>query len=248
MEPTTLDLVPGIASQLERAMRSAVAVAEISGAPLGSQSLALTLYSSAKYGDEYAAANAHPSRVMLDALENEIAASARKFSWQPLVTQLVVTDLPKNCIGEIAPILIIGKGPGAHEDDEGDETVDKSIAQSELGPNDAFQARWVYREERFIRLNVSVRSAEETKIDDIVTVIDACTSRAKLSLSQTLSCRLYHRTTPTAERFASALDASLGARVDGASRLQSVVTPVVACGLDASIDDDIVLEMFASID
>jgi len=122
MEPTTLDLVPGIASQLERAMRSAVAVAEISGAPLGSQSLALTLYSSAKYGDEYAAANAHPSRVMLDALENEIAASARKFSWQPLVTQLVVTDLPKNCIGEIAPILIIGKGPGAHEDDEGEET------------------------------------------------------------------------------------------------------------------------------
>jgi len=248
MEPTTLDLVPGIASQLERAMRSAVAVAEISGAPLGSQSLALTLYSSAKYGDEYAAANAHPSRVMLDALENEIAASARKFSWQPLVTQLVVTDLPKNCIGEIAPTLIIGKGPGAHEDDEGDETVDKSIAQSESGPNDAFQARCVYREERFIRLNVSVRSAEETKIDDIVTVIDACTSRAKLSLSQTLSCRLYHRTTPAAERFASALDASLGARVDGASRLQSVVTPVVACGLDASIDDDIVLEMFASID
>ena len=80
MEPTTLDLVPGVEPQLERATRSAAAVADVVGGRWAPP-LAVTLYTNAAHEEAYArdGIDAHPSRVMLRALRRECDRGDRNF-------------------------------------------------------------------------------------------------------------------------------------------------------------------------
>ena len=114
MEPTTLDLVPGVEPQLERRDGEGPAAdARRRRAGLGARSLAVTLYTNAAHEEAYArdGIDAHPSRVMLRALRRPVTAGIGNFRGRALVTQLAVADLPKNAAGEIVPTLLVDDGP-----------------------------------------------------------------------------------------------------------------------------------------
>ena len=83
MEPTTLDLVPGIVAQLDRAMASAVAVADVTGAPLGQRALAVTFYTSAKYNADYEVRGRASSERHVGVLRTRRRAEWTKISLAP---------------------------------------------------------------------------------------------------------------------------------------------------------------------
>ena len=252
MEPTTLDLVPGIVPQLERAMRSAVAVAEITGAPLGARSLAVTLYTNAKYEDEYAAAgaSAHPANVMFESFSREVDSSDRVFSWRPLVTQLVVTDLPKGAIGEIEPILLVDEGPVSHSSNTEDEDdVDVLRKESRAGASSILPdlsdvaSSSVYRPRCFMRCTiVGYRDVAVTAVLDHVR---ERLHEAFLTPERLISCRLYHRAED--EDIARAVDDAVRTLVSGidCAKPRCIIVPVVACGVDRDFGASFVLETYA---
>ena len=256
MEPTTLDLVPGVEPQLERATRSAAAVADVVGAPLGARSLAVTLYTNAAHEEAYArdGIDAHPSRVMLRALRRECDRGDRKFSWSPLVTQLVVADLPKNAAGEIVPTLLVDDGPsgarGYVDDDDEDSLVGASRAGKPLPDDEGARSRSVFRASRFARCVVTAPRSDRT-----VDVVAAAASRhvlARLDEANlcpvdddiALAVRLYHASIGDFAAFRRALVSRL--RVDlNSPALDVVAVPVLACGLDDDLDAGFVLDAYA---
>lgn len=231
MEPSTLDLVPGIVPQLERAMRSAVAVADVTGAPLGARALAVTLYTNAKYESEYAAAGAdsHPSRVMREALKRETDSSARRFSWKPIVMQLVVTDLPKGSIGEIAPVMLVGNGPGPSDEDDDEERLmneSRGGAVEVLSHVHNVSSSSVYRAGRFMHCAIAASPLATAEIDGIIAHLAERLREARLAPSRLVACRLYCLADDDATDLAAALERFAG------TSLRVITVPVLACGID----------------
>ena len=245
MEPTTLDLVPGIVPQLERAMRSAVAVADVTGAPLGARALAVTLYTNAKYASEYAAAGAdsHPSRVMREALKRETDSSERHFSWKPLVMQLVVTDLPKGSIGEIAPVLLVGSGPGQSDDnDDDDDDEARLVSESHAGAAevlshvDNVSSSSVYRSGRFMHCAIAVKPNATDEIDGIMAHLAERLREANLASSRLVACRLHHLVGDDVTALAAAVERF------ASTSLRVITVPVLACGVDDDLGARFLLE------
>jgi len=257
MEPTTLDLVPGVDAQLERATRSAAAVADVVGAPLGARALAVTLYTNAAHDDAHARSDidAHPSRVMLRALRRECARGDRLFSWSPLVTQLVVADLPKNAVGEIVPTLLVDDGPSGERGyvDDDDSLVGESRAGEPLPDDHGVRSRSVLRASRFARCVVSAPRSDRP-IDVIIAAasrhVAARLREAHLRLDDdddiALAVRLYHAS--SAREDAVALRRALASRLRldlNAPALDVVAVPVLACGIDDDLDAAFVLDAHA---
>ena len=244
MEPTTLDLVPGIVAQLDRAMASAVAVADITGAPLGERALAVTFYTSAKYNADYEAEGVHPANVMSASFERVVAQSGRRFLWRPTTTYLTVTDLPKNAVGEIAPTLLVGAGPlGDEEPFEGEETLVRESLRSDSAC-DWMTSTSVRRPGRFLQCSISVKqpvlSDDELTDGRILARIALHLGEAELTASHVSTCRLYHNLSVD-----SALSETLASAIRRVYDVPIVVVPVVACGLTPATADDVVIEIFA---
>ena len=247
MEPTTLDLVPGIVAQLDRAMASAVAVADITGAPLGERALAVTFYTSAKYNADYEAEGVHPANVMSASFERVVAQSGRRFLWRPTTTYLTVTDLPKNAIGEIAPTLLVGTGPlGDEESFDGEETL---VRESVRGDSacDVMESTSVRRPGRFLQCSISVKRAvlksDELTNGHILARIALYLGEAELTASHVSTCRLYHNLSVD-----SALSETLASAIRRLYDVPIIVVPVVACGLTPATAADVVIEIFARRD
>jgi hypothetical protein len=248
MEPSTLELAAGIEAQSLRATQHAVSVSLIAGAPLDARAISVTVYSNVKDIEE----KTNALIVARDALDALFSSSVRAFSWKPLRVYIRAGDLPKRASCEILPVMIDGNGPGGDTDDDDDNddacNVFSHTRGGERQSSDATESASVYRASKFMRCVVAARIPDDGGIVEMFENIIHHLDEAGLNVRDLAHCRMYRVAKTSARAPEKLFNALLSAAresagIDAPFLIDSI--PVHACGLDADVTADVVLEAYA---
>ena len=248
MEPSTLELAAGIEAQSLRATQHAVSVSLIAGAPLDARAISVTVYSNVKDIEE----KTNALIVARDALDALFSSSVRAFSWKPLRVYIRAGDLPKRASCEILPVMIDGNGPGGDTDDDDDNddacNVFSHTRGGERQSSDATESASVYRASKFMRCVVAARIPDDGGIVEMFENIIHHLDEAGLNVRDLAHCRMYRVAKTSARAPEKLFNALLSAAresagIDAPFLIDSI--PVHACGIDADVTADVVLEAYA---